>query len=196
MVLTKVAILSTLFIFGMIYRAWCDPVKSINDAAVQLTTIKMDKNKAIMQKKTEPPKESTGWLKTSQANFRNVDFLKSVEGKKRSQWVESSDKVIYSREFSENDWRNKSPSPPEITETKSSISNSGQFISKLSSDGNGYLEIEKILTTLKLLQSKEDLLKEIFVGFRFSFDLTNGHVHLEMNVAPSSEKRSGFILRF
>jgi len=196
MVLRKVAILSTLFIFGMIYRAWCDPVKSIKGATIQLTTMKMDKNRAVMQARTEPVKESAEWLKKSQADFRDVNLLKTPEEKKRSQWVKSLDNVIYSREFSENDWRNKFSSPPEVRETKSSSSNSGQFISKPSSDGNGYFEVEKILTTLKLLQSRENPLREIFVGFLFSFDLTKGHVQLEMNVTPSSEKRSGFIVRF
>ncbi len=45
MALRKVAILLTLFIFGIIARAWGDPVKSINDAAIQLTLMKMDENK-------------------------------------------------------------------------------------------------------------------------------------------------------
>jgi hypothetical protein len=196
MVLRKVAILSTLFIFAMICRAWCDAVKSINGAAIQLMTMKMDKNRALMQKKTVPLNELTEWLKKSQENFRDLGFLKTPDEKKRLQWVESLDKGIYSREFSENDWRNKFSSPGEARETKSPSSNSGRFVSKESPDENGHIEERKILTTLRLLQSREDLLKEIFVGFRFSFDLANGRVHLEMNVTPSSEKRSGFIVRF
>ena len=196
MVVRKVAILLTLFIFGMIVRAWCDPVKSINSAAIQLTTIKMDENRAVPQKKTEPANESAEWFKKSQAKLRDVDFFKTLEETKRSQWVESSDKVIYSREFLENVWRNKFFSPRQVRETKSSSSGFGQSILKLSPDENGYFEEGKILKTLKLLQSKEEILKEIFMGFRFSFDLTNGHVLLEMNVTPSSDKKSGLAIRF
>ncbi len=196
MVLRKVAILSTLFIFGMICRAWCDPVKSMNDATIQLTTMKIDKNKTVMLKKTEPQNKTTEWSKKIQANFRDVDFLKILEEKKRSQWVESSDKVNYSREVSENDWRNKFSGPREVSETKSPSSNSGQSMLKLPPEGTPHFEEGRILTRLKLLQSREDLLREIFVGLHFSFDLANGHVHLEMNVTPSSEKRSGFIVRF
>ena len=196
MVLRKVAILLTLFIFGMIVRAWCDPVKSINGAAIQLTTMKMDENRAALQKKTEPANESAECFKKSQAKLRNVNFLRTLEEKKRSQWVESPDKVIYSREFLENVWRNKFFSPRQVRETKSSSSDFGQSILKPSPDENGYFEEGKILKTLKLLQSKEETLKEIFMGFRFSFDLTNGHVLLEMNVTPSSEKKSGLTIRF
>jgi hypothetical protein len=196
MVMRKVAILLTLFIFGMIVRAWCDPVKSINSAAIQLTTVKMDENRAALQKKTEPANESAEWLKKSQAKLRDVNLLRTLEEKKRSQWVESSDKVIYSRESLENAWRNKFFSPRQVRETKSSRSDFGQSILKPYSDENGYFEERKTLTTLKLLQSKEETLKEIFMGFRFSFDLTNGHVFLEMNVTPSPEKRSGLAIRF
>ena len=196
MALRKVAILLTLFIFGSVARAWGDPVKSINDAAIQLTLMKMDENKVVMQKKTEPAKESTEWSKKSQAKLRDVNFLRTLEERKRSQWVESSDKVIYSREFSENAWRNKFLSPRQVRETKSSSSDLGQSTLKPYPDGNGHFEEGKILTTLKLLRSKEETFKEIFMGFRFSFDLTNGHMLLEMNVTPSSEKRSGFIIRF
>ena len=202
MVLRKVAILLTLFIFGMIARAWCDPVKSKKGAAIQLTTMKMDENRAVLQKKTVPAKESAEWSKKSQAKLRDVNFLRTLEEKKRSQWVESSDKVIYSREFSENAWRNKFSGPLQVRETKSSSSDSGQSvlkpypILKPYPDGDGSFEEGKILTTLKLLQSREETFKEIFMGFRFSVDLTNGHALLEMNVAPSTEKRSGFMIRF
>jgi hypothetical protein len=196
MVLRKVAILLTLFIFGMIVRAWGDPVKSINSAAIQLTTMKMDENKAVLQEKTETGRVSAEWFKKSQAKLGEGNFLRTLNEKKRSQWVESWDKVTYSREFLENVWRNKFFSLRQVRETKSSRSGLGQFISKPSPDENGYLEVEKILATLKLLQSKEETLKEIFMGFRFSFDLTNGHVLLEMNVSPSSGKRSGLTIRF
>ena len=196
MVLGKVAILLTLFIFGMIAGAWCDPVKSMKGAAVQLTTVKIDENKAVLQKKKASAKESAEWSKKSQAMLRDVNFLRTLEERKRSQWVESSDKVINSREFSENTWRDRFFSPRQMRENKSSGSDFAQSILKPSPDENGYFEQERILTTLRLLQSKEEILKEIFMGVRFSFDLMNGHVFLEMNVAPSSEKRSGFMIRF
>lgn len=156
----------------------------------------MDENKAVMQEKTEPANESAEWFKKSQAKLRNVNFLRTLEEKKRSQWVESPDKLIYSRQFLENAWRNRFLSSREARETKSSTPDSGQSILKPYQDANGYFEEGKILTTLKLLQSKEETLKEIFMGFRFSLDLTNGHVLLEMNVTPSSEKKSGLTIRF
>jgi hypothetical protein len=196
MVLRKVAVLLTLFIFAMIERAWCDPVKSRNGAAIQLTTMKMDENKAVMREKTELTKRSTEWSKKSQTNFRDINLLRTPEERKWSQWVESPDKLTYSREFLENAWRNRFFSSRQVRENKSSTPDSGQSILKPYQDANGYFEEGKILTTLKLLQSKEETLKEIFMGFRFSLDLTNGHVLLEMNVTPSSEKKSGLTIRF
>jgi len=196
MTLTKVSILLILSIFGMTVQAWCDPVKSIHGTAIQRTTMKMDKNKAPVLKKTEPAGESPEWSKKSQARLRDVNFLRTPQEKKRSQVVESLDKVIFSREFSEKFWRNKFSSPLHAPETKSSSSNSGQSTLKANPDENGSLEQATTFTKLRLLQSKEETFKEIFMGICFSFDLTNGQVLLEMNVTPSSEKRSGFLIRF
>jgi len=196
LVLTKVSILLTLFIFAMIVRAWCDPVKSIHGAAIQLTTMKMDENKAPMLKRTEPAKRSPEWLKKSQARLRDVNFLRTPGEQKRSQWVELLDRVIYSREFSENVWRNRFSNPPRATETKSSDSDSGQSTLKANPDENDSLEQAKTFTKLRLLQSREETFKKIFVGIYFSFDLTNGQVILGMNVTTSTEIRSGFLIRF
>ena len=196
MVLTKVSILLILSIFGMTVQAWCDPVKSIHGTAIQRTTMKMDKNKAPVLKKTEPAGESPEWSKKSQARLRDVNFLRTPEEKKMSQVVESLDKVISSREFSEKFWRNKFSSPLHAPETKSSSSDSGQSTLKVNPDENGSLEQANTFTKLRLLQSRDETFKEIFMGICFSLDLTNGHVLLEMNVTPSTEKRSGFLIRF
>jgi len=196
-VMKKVSILLILFIFGSFVRAWCDPVKSIEDAAVQLTTMKVDTNKAILQKKTEPAKESAGWMKRSQDRLRNVDFLGILEEKKKSPWVTSSDWVISSVEFSANAWKNKFSSVLQAGEIKPSISDSEKSVLKSYPDRNGSSEEGKILTTLKLLGSKEETFKQLFMGLGFSYDLTSGHMFLEVNVTPPTETtRSGFMIRF
>jgi len=196
MALRKVAILLTLFIFGITARAWGDPVKSMNEAANQVTLIKMDESKGVLQKKTEPAKERIEWLKKSQSKPQDVNFLRTLEEKKRSQWVESLDKVIYSHESCENAWRNKFFSPRQVKDTKSSSSDFGQSFLRPYPVGNGFLDEGRIFTILRLLQSKEETFKEIFMGFCFSFDLMHGHMLLEVNLSPPSEKRSGFIIRF
>jgi hypothetical protein len=63
-------------------------------------------------------------------------------------------------------------------------------------DETGSSEQGQVFTKLKLLQSREDSFKEIFMGVSFSFDLTNGHVFLQMDVTSSTEKRAGFSIRF
>jgi hypothetical protein len=196
MAMIRVAILLTLFIFGSIVRAWDDPAKSTKDAANRLTTMKMDKNEAVLQKKAGPAKEPTESLKKNSTKFRDVDFLRTLEEKKKSQWLESLDEVIYTREFSENARRNNFGGPLQVRESKSSGTDSGQSILRPSPDGTGYFGEGRMFKTLRLFQSREETFKEIFMGFRFSFDLTYGHLLLEMNVAPSSEKSSGFIIRF
>jgi len=193
----NVSILLILFIFGSSVCAWCDPVKSIKDAAVQLTTMKVEINKAALQKKTEPAKEPAGWMKRSQDKLRGVDFLGILEEKKKSQWVKSSDGVISSVEFSANVWKNKFSGVLQAKEIKPSNSDSEKPVLKSYPDRNGLFEEGKILTTLKLLGSKEETFKQLFMGLGFSYDLASGHMSLELNVTPPTETtRSGFMIRF
>ena len=196
MTLTKVSILLILSIFGMTVQAWCDPVKSIHGTAIQRTTMKMDKNKAPVLKKTEPAGESPEWSKKSQARLRDVNFLRNPEKKKGSRWMESLDQAIYSGVFSENVWRNRFSDALHARGTKSSRSDSGQSTLKANPGEDDSFEQASTFTKLKLLQSREETFKKIFMGICFSLDLTNGHMLLEMNVTPPTEKRSGFLIRF
>jgi hypothetical protein len=192
----KFSILLILFIFGSFVRAWSDPVKSQKDAAVQVTAMTMGVNTVVIQKKAEPVKEPARWMKNSQDRLRDVGFLRTLEEKKRSLWVEMSDKVISSREFSENIWRNRSSSPLKAPEIKPSGFDFEKSSLNSYPDRNGSLEEGNILKTLKLLRSKEETFKQIFMGFRFSFDPTGGHLSLEVNVTPPAETQSGLMIRF
>jgi hypothetical protein len=132
MIIKKVAIFLTLFIFGIITQGWADSVKSINDAANQETTIKMDENKVAIQKKIGSAKQPIKSLKKRKVRSpsdisysdygaimgsikSDINFLKTLEEKKRSQWVESLDKVIYFYKFSQNAWRDKFLNFREVT---------------------------------------------------------------------------------
>jgi hypothetical protein len=180
----------------MILRAWGDPGKLIKDAANPLTTMKMSGNKAIPLEKVGPPNEPADSSKKTQAKSQHVDLLKAIEEKMNSLRLGSLDEVTYTREFSESARRNNFLGPRQVKEVKSSGSDSGQSILKPSPDGNGYFGETRTLRTPKLLPSKEETLKKMFMGFSFIFDLTYGHLLLEMNVAPSSERKSGFIIHF
>ncbi len=201
MTVRKIAILLTLSIFGITGQAWADSVKSINDAANQLKMIKMDENQVLLLKRAEFTTEPTQGLRQSsqkaKANFQEINFLRTLGEKRWSQCVESLNKVMDSFELSQNVQKNKFLRPRQATETKSSRSDSGRFMLKPNLDENGSLEEGKILTPLRLLQSKrEEAFKEVFMGLRFSFDPTRGTIFLEMNVAPSSEKGPGLMIRF
>jgi len=158
--------------------------------------MKMDKNKAPVLKKTEPAGESPEWSKKSQARLRDVNFLRNPEKKKGSRWMESLDQAIYSGVFSENVWRNRFSDALHARGTKSSRSDSGQSTLKANPGEDDSFEQASTFTKLKLLQSREETFKKIFMGICFSLDLTNGHMLLEMNVTPPTEKRSGFLIRF
>jgi hypothetical protein len=210
----KVAILLILFIFAIFIQVWANPVKSINDAANQVTIMKMDENKVVMQKKKELTKEPTKSSKKREARFppvmpysdygaimgtakMEVNFLKASKEKKRSQLTECLDKIIFSYDFAQNGWRSHFPSFMGVAEAKSSNPDIRQPNFGPYPPGNNYFNERRILETFKHLQFKrEELSKEIFMGFRFSFNPMSGHMFFEINVTPPSEAGTGIIIPF
>jgi hypothetical protein len=208
----KVAILLTLFIFAIFIQVWANPVKSMNDAANQVTMMKMEENKGALQKKKSRAKETVKSSKKSQVTSQfgiqqtddgfmmsrsklDINFLKAVKAKK-SLLTDLLDKVIFSYDFAQKGWRNHFLSFMEVAEAKSSNPDVNQSVLRSYPTGSRHFEEEKILDTFKLLQFKrKDISKEIFMGFRFSFNPVRGHVFLEMNAIPS-EKGPGLIIPF
>lgn len=208
----KVAILLTLFIFAIFIQVWANPVKSINDAANQETIMKMDENKGALQKKKSQAKETVKSSKKSQVTSQfgiqqtddgfmmsrsklDINYLKAAKAKK-SLLTDLLDKVIFSYDFAQKGWRNHFPSFMEVAEAKSSDLDVSQSVLRSYPTGSRHFEEEKILDTFKLLQFKrKDISKEIFMGFRFSFNPVRGHLFLEMNAIPS-EKGPGLIIPF
>jgi hypothetical protein len=201
---SKIVILSLPFIFGIIALAWADSIKSINNAANQETIMKKKGpgRGPIRSSKNRNIRFYKGYSYSDYGAIigdirPDVDFLKTLEEKKKSGLRDSLDKIIYSYEFSKDAWKDKFLTFRDIAETKSSNSGSGQSVLKPYPNGNKYFEEVRILETFKLLQSKrEELFKEIFMGFRFSFAPMSGHVSLEMNVTPASETGTGIIIPF
>ena len=208
----KVAILLTLFIFAIFIQVGANPVKSINDAANQETIMKMDENKGALQKKKSQAKETVKSSKKSQVTSQfgiqqtddgfmmsrsklDINYLKAAKAKK-SLLTDLLDKVIFSYDFAQKGWGNRFPSFMEVAEAKSSDLDVSQSVLRSYPTGSRHFEEEKILDTFKLLQFKrKDISKEIFMGFRFSFNPVRGHVFLEMNAIPS-EKGPGLIIPF
>ena len=208
----KVAILLTLFIFAIFIQVWANPVKSINDAANQETIMKMDENRGALQKKKSRAKEAVKSSKKSQVTSQfgiqqtddgfmmsrsklDINYLKAVKAKK-SLLTDFLDKVIFSYDFAQKGWRNHFPSFMEVAEAKSSDPDVSQSVLRSYPTGSRHFEEEKILDTFKLLQFKrKDISKEIFMGFRFSFNPVRGHLFLEMNAIPS-DKGPGLIIPF
>ena len=214
MIIKTAAILLFPFIFGITTLIYADSVKSINNTVNQETIIKMDENKVVMQKKAGVEKESKKSFTKHTAKSKssipysddgeiivstqlNANFLKTLKEKEKSPLAKSFDKMIYFYGFSQNAWGEKFLKFRGVDEAKSR--NPGVSPSHLGSypPGNNYFEERRILQTFKLLQFKrEELSKEIFMGFRFSFTPMSGHMFLEMNAIPSFEKGSGFIIPF
>jgi len=210
----KNVVLSLLFTLGVITQIWADPIKSINNAANQETTMKMNKNEIAIEEKTRPAKNPNASLKKHKAKFQSstsyiddgaimsskkygVNFLEIVKEREKPLLIEPLDRGIYSFKFSHDAGREKFSNFQEVTKTNYSNSDFGQFILRPYQNGNKYLEEGNTLATLKLLQSKkEEIFKEIFLGFHFSFNPMSGHNFLEMNVTPSFEKGPGIIIPF
>jgi hypothetical protein len=208
----KVAILLTLFIFAIFIQVWANPVKSINDAANQETIMKMDENKGALQKKKSHAKEAVKSSKKSQVTSQfgiqqtddgfmmsrsklDINYLKAAKVKK-SLLTDFLDKVIFSYDFAQKGWRNHFPSFMEVAEAKSSDPDFSQSVLRPYPTGSRHFEEGRNLETFKLLRFKrEDMSKEICMGFRFSFNPVRGHVFLEMNVIPS-DKGPGLIIPF
>ena len=213
MTINKISILLTFFIFVMVIQVEANDVKSVKYAANQDMIIKMDKNAGIRQKRIEPVKVPARSTKKPKAGFQSVglfdytgkldspklgvNFLKALEEMKKLQLTDSLHKVIYSYQFFQYVWRDRFLSSPEINGTKSSNSVSGQSISNPYPNGDNYFGEANSLPTFKLLQSKrEETFKEIFMGFRLSFDPKSTHMLVEMNISPSYEKGPGVIIPF
>ena len=212
---TKISILSTLFIFAMVTHAWSDPDKSVKNEGNRITAMKLDENRSAVQKRKNPALKPAKSIKKGNSESqspsalrraeeeagirgtkREVDFLKVVEEKRKARWIHL-DQVLYSPEFPRvvcnNDFLNSRGVPA----AKSSNADISQSTSKPFPAVSNYFEGGTKLETLRHLESrKEEILREIFMGLRFSFTPTSRHVILELNVTPSSEKGSGLIIPF
>jgi hypothetical protein len=206
MVIKKLSILFPLFIFGITTSAWPDSIKSMNNMTNPIRTTKMDENRSIVQKKTTSQKKSKARSQPAlpYSDFGammgdtklDVNFLKTAKEKKPS-LTGCLDKVIFSYDFAQNGWMDHFPSLMGVAEAKSSNSEESQSHFGSHPLRNQYFEEGRILTTFRLLQPRRDeLFKEISMGFRFSFNPLSGHVFLDMNATPSSEARTGIMIPF
>jgi hypothetical protein len=211
----KIVSLSFLFIFGVITQVKADSFKSINNTVNQETITKMNENEISTRKNLRPAKDPDESLKKRRAKFQSgpfhdtdggklmsmekfdVNLLKIAEEKKKPLLSESLDQVIYFDKFAQQGGRGKFLTFQEVTKTNSPNSDFGQFVLRPYQYGTNYLEEEKTSGRLKLLQFKrEEIFREIFLGFRFSFTPMVGHIFLEMNGIPSSEKRPSIMIPF
>ncbi len=210
----RISILSFLFIFAVAPCARGDSDKSINDGTHRISTMKMNGNRGTVQKKKSPKLSPAKPLKKGSSKSgsalgaleeksvaaaiqRDMDFLKRVEEKKKSEWIHP-DHILESPEFSQ------AISAQEFFNGRGvrviPFPNTGfdDPIPKSVLTGGKYLGAATKLEALKHLESrKEELLREIFMGLRFSFIPTGRHMVLEMNVnTPFSENGPGLMIPF
>ena len=127
----------------------------------------------------------------------NANFLKTLKEKEKSPLAKPFDNMIFFNGFSQKAWGEKLINFRGVAEAKSTNPEVSPSYVRSSPPGNKYFEERKILETFKLLQFKrEEIYKEIFMGFHFSFNPLSGHLFLEMNAIPSFEKDSGFVIPF
>jgi len=213
MTVMNVSILLILFIFAIVTHAWSSPDKSMNAAANRVTTMKMDENKGVVQKKKKPtPKPVQSTRKKNNKSQpvlrcpddgasivsikRDVDFLKAVEEKRKVRWIDL-EQILHSPESLRSACNNNFLTSREAPAIKSSNTDFTQSLSKPFPAGCKYFEGGTKLETLRHLESKkEEILREIFMGLRFSFTPTSRHMVLEMSVSPSYERGPGLIIPF
>jgi hypothetical protein len=212
MIIKTAAILLFLFIFGITAQGYADSVKSKKNTVNQETMMKIDENKVALQKKAMGSKESIKLSKKNKyqssipyadygeiviSSQFDVNFLKTLGEKKKTSFSDCLDKMIYSYGISQHAWGEKFLNFSGVAETKSLNSDVNQPHLGSYPPGNKIFEERRILEVFKLLQLKrEEISKEIVLGFRLSFNPVRGHMFLEMNVTPSFEKGSGFIIPF
>ena len=200
----RISILLVLSIFATISHVWSGPEKLMKDEANGATTVKMHENKGLLQKKWKPvPKSNKSPKKRgtpSQSTLcpndgpitgsikRDMDFLKAVEAKRETRWI-GLDEIISSVEFLPINFNSALLSSPEALAGKTS---SKPFPASIQSVEGG----TRLETFRRLELKKEELLKEIFMGLRFSFTSASRQMVLELNVAPLSEKVPGLIIPF
>ncbi len=174
--------------------------------------MKIDENEVTFQKKKKSAKEPIKASKKRKAGFppvmpysdygaimgtakMEVNFLKASEEKKRPPLTECLDKIIFSYDFVHSAWKDKIFWG--VAEAKSSNPDIRQPNVGSYPPGNNYFKESGILATFKHLQFKrEELSKEIFMGFRFSFNPMSGHMFFEINVTPPSETGTGITIPF
>ncbi len=214
MIPVRISILSFLFIFAMAPCAGGDSDKSINDGAYRISTMKMDRNRGAVQKRKSPKlspakplkkgnSKSESALRALQEKLapaaitRDMDFLKRVEEKRNAEWIHF-DHILESPEFSR------------ANSTQDFFNGRGVHVTPFPNTGfddpipksvlpcGKYLGAATKLEALKHLESrKEEPLREIFMGLRFSFIPTSRHMVLEMNVnTPFSENGPGLMIPF
>jgi hypothetical protein len=213
MFINKVAILFPLFIFGITTQALADAVKSINIDANQVKIMKMHEDNSVMQNKVRTAKEPDGSLKPSESTFQpetsdtdrgpvtditkpSVIFSKTLKKSAKLQWASFLDKVIYSYVFFDNAWRDRFLTLRGVLETKSSGVDYGKPALKPFPNENEVGE-RRIWEAFEFLQPKrEEIFKEMFIGFRFSFYPMSGHMLLFLNATPSSDNELGLMIPF
>jgi hypothetical protein len=209
-----VAFLLFLFIFGIIGLARADSNRSANYAVHREKPVKMDKNGGAVQKKESsagapiktskkygpgfhsPGKYKDAWWTIGDGK---LNFLKMEKEKIRYPFGDRWHSVIFPYTFFQNTRVDQFFSLQDITRKKIP-SESPPPISRLLSVENKYYGGEGWMA-YKLLESnlepkRWELLKEIFVGLNFSFDMKNRHLFFEMNAAPDVEKKSGVTIPF
>jgi hypothetical protein len=213
MFVNKAAILLPLFIFGITTQAWADAVKSVNFDANQAKIIKMSENNLVLQNKAETAKEPDKSLEkgksTSQPRISYTDcgavidmtkpdaiFSKTLKKSARLQWIGFLDKAIYSYIFFQDTWRDKFLTLQGVLESKSSSADYGEPTLKPFPNENA-AEERRIWEAFKFLQpKKEEIIKEMFIGFRFSFYPMSGSMLLLTNATPSFDNGLGFMIPF
>ncbi len=199
-----------LFIFGSPSWGFTESMKSAYIDVNRETTMKKEENKSFLQKKKSSAKKPAKWSEKPQkgidptTSFREHEFsmdqgrplfnFTKIFEKKRAPLTDSLEKLIFSHSLGHWGWKDMAFMG--VAEAKTFNPETHLSNGKLHLKGEEVKE-RKLPEILKHLQPKKELLsKEIFMGFSFSLNTTNGHLFLEIHLTPPFETDTGILIPF
>ncbi len=186
MIIKKIAILSTVFIFCIALQSWADTTGTLDATFYEGSIIEMNRIEERPQ------------LDRSYRNDEEVSesaFFERPEVKKKFRLTESLEKLFSIYKFAEPSWKYKFLDSHEGKETKFQNLKYGPSILNLNSHPNRDPEESGARVTFELLQSK--LKKtEVFILFNLSFNPKTELIFMEMSITPSSDRGVSFLIPF
>lgn len=186
MIIKKIAFLTLLFIFCIVFQIWADTPGTFNGIFYEGSLIKMDRNEES---------DRTDILSEASERVSEAPFLESPKTDKKFNFGEALERIFSIYKSVEPTWRYKLLDLQGAKERKLPKLEYGPSTLNLYSKEDRYLEEAGAKVIFEFLQSKIKR-TEIFISFSLSFGPKTELIFLEMHITPSSDKGVNFFIPF